>query len=168
MKPYVVGLIVVVAVLGGFYGGFKVGQNNVTASASTQNGTGNGTGSRTGGVNGFGGGRNGFGGAACPSPGAPSPSPGSNAVAAGTISGLTSSSFEIAETNCDIKIDYGNTVQVSKNVAGTTGDLQDNAAITVIGTRQADGSIKATTIQIGTAGRGFGNPGGPQASPSPG
>jgi hypothetical protein len=164
VKPYVVGLIVVVAVLGGFYGGFKVGQNNVTANASAQTATGN----RTGGVNGFGGGRNGFGGAACPSPGAPSPSPGTNAVAAGTISSLTSSSFVIAETNCEVKIDYGNTVQVSKNVAGTTSDLQDNTAITVIGTRQADGSIKANTIQIGTAGRGFGNPGGAQATPGAG
>ena len=160
MKRYVVALIVVVAVLGGFYGGFKVGQNNVAAT-NAQASTGNRAGS-----NAFGGGRGGF--AACPSPGAPSPSPGANAAAAGTISDLTSSSFVIAEPNCDIKVEYGNTVQVSTNVAGTTSDLKDNSTITVIGTRQADGSIKAATIQIGAAGRGFGNPGGAQASPAAG
>jgi hypothetical protein len=166
MKPYVVALIVVVAVLGGFYGGYKFGQNNVSANANTPSNTG----SRTGaGNNGFAGGRGGFA-AACPSPGAPSPSPGSNAAVAGSISNLTSSSFVIAEANCDIKVEYGNTVQVSKTVAGTTADLQDNLTITAIGTRQADGSIKATTIQIGNGGlgRGFGNPGGAQSSPGGG
>jgi hypothetical protein len=35
MKTYMVALVVVVGVLGGFYGGYKVGQNNVSASAST-------------------------------------------------------------------------------------------------------------------------------------
>jgi len=67
-------------------------------------------------------------------------------------------------------VTFGNTVQVSKNVAGSTSDLQDNMTITVIGTRQADGSIKATTIQIGGGAGRFGNPGGggAQASPSGG
>jgi len=41
MKMYMVALVVVVGVLGGFYGGYKVGQNNVSASTSTT-----GTGSR--------------------------------------------------------------------------------------------------------------------------
>ena len=166
MKPYVFVLLLVVGVLGGFYGGYRLGHNNVSAS-TTQN-----TATRTGG--GFGGGRTGggggFGAAACPSPGAPSPSPGTNAVAAGAVTDLSSSSLTIAETSCDVKVTFGNTVQVSRNVVGSTSDLQDNMTITVIGTRQADGSIKATTIQIGGgAGRGgFGNPGGAQASPSAG
>jgi hypothetical protein len=50
----------------------------------------------------------------------------------------------------------GNTVQVSKNVAGNTTDLKDNITVTIIGSRQADGSIKATTIQIGSP-SGFSN-----------
>jgi len=103
--------------------------------------------------------------AVCPSPGAPSPSPGSQAVARGTISDLTSSSLTLTNTSCDVKIVFGNTVQVSKNVAGNTSDLHDNITVTIIGTRQADGSIKATTIQIG--GAVFGNPGA-QASPAGG
>ena len=89
-------------------------------------------------------------------------------MVAGAITDLTSSSFTITEPSCDIKVVFGNTIQVSKNVAGSTSDLKDNVAITVIGTRQTDGSIKATTIQIGGAGRGLGNPAGAQASPSPG
>jgi hypothetical protein len=166
VKSYVLILLIVVGVLGGFYGGYRLGHNTVSASTTPQNSA-----NRSGGA--FGGGRGGGGGAgfgaACPSPGAPSPSPGTNAVAAGPITDLTNSSLTITETSCDIKVTFGNTVQVSKNIAGSTSDLQDNMTITVIGTRQADGSIKATTIQIGGGlGRGgFGNPGA-QASPSGG
>ena len=162
MKTYVVALLVVVGVLAGFYGGFKVGQNNVSASTSTSTPR---PASRTPGS--FAGGAGGGGrvNAVCPSPGAPSPSPGSQAVARGTISDLTSSSLTLTNTSCDVKIVFGNTVQVSKNVAGNTSDLQDNITVTIIGTRQADGSIKATTIQIG--GAVFGNPGA-QASPAGG
>jgi hypothetical protein len=162
VKSYVFVLLLVVGVLGGFYGGYRLGHNNVSASTAGQN-----TASRTGGGAGAGRGGGFGGGAACPSPGAPSPSPGTNALAVGTVTDLSSTSLTITEPSCDIKVTFGNTVQVSKNVAGSTSDLQDNMTITVIGTRQADGSIKATTIQIGGgAGRGgFGNPGGAQASP---
>jgi hypothetical protein len=160
LKAYVVALLLVVGILGGFYGGYKIGHNGVTASAST----GSNQGTRTGG--GFGGGTRGGGGAAaCPSPGAPSPSPGGNAVARGTVTDLTSSSLTITQPACDVKITFGNTVQVSKTTPGSTSDLKDNMTISVIGVRQADGSIKATTIQIG--GAVFGNPGA-QASPAGG
>ena len=162
MKSYVVALMLVVGVLGGFYGGYKVGQNNVSASTTTQNQT------RTGGnFSGITGGRGGGGfGSACPSPGAPSPSPGSNAVASGTVTNLTSSSLTITTTACDVKVTFGNTVQVSKTVAGSTSDLADNMTITIIGTRQADGSIKATQIQIG--GNRIGIRAGASPSPSGG
>lgn len=157
MKPYIVALLVVVGVLAGFYGGYRMGQNNVSAS-TTQNQS-----ARTG-TAGSGFGRGGGFGSACPSPGAPSPSPGSNAVASGTVTDLTSSSLTITTTACDVKVSFGNTVQVSKTVTGTTSDLKDNMTVTIIGTRQADGSIKATAIQIG--GNRIGIRAG--ASPSPG
>lgn len=159
MKPYVVALLVVVGILGGFYGGYKMGQNNVSASTTTQ-------GARTSNQGAFAGGRGGGGGfgSACPSPGAPSPSPGSNAVISGTVTNLNSTSLTITSTACDVKIVFGNTVQVSKTVTGSTSDLKDNMTVTIIGTRQADGSIKATTIQIGGARIGVR----PGASPSPG
>jgi hypothetical protein len=166
VKSYVIALLLLVGILGGFYGGYKIGHNGVTASASTE---GSNTGSRTagGGFGGFGGATRGGGPAACPSPGAPSPSPGGNAVARGTVTDLTSSSLTITLQACDVKITFGPTVQVSKTTAGSTSDLKDNLTITVIGVRQADGSIKATTIQIG--GAVFGGPGGgAQASPGGG
>jgi hypothetical protein len=156
VKPYIVVLLLVVGVLGGFYGGYRIGHSNVSASTA---------GSQTSRVQGgsFGGGRGGGGfAAACPSPGAPSPSPGANAVARGAVTDLTSSSLTITSTACDVKVSYGSTVQVAKTVAGSTGDLKDDITVTVIDTRQADGSIKATTIQIGGGGV-LGNPG---AAPS--
>lgn len=154
MKTYVVVLVVVVGVLAGFYGGFKVGQNNVSASTTGQKAA-----ARTpGGFGGFtgGGGGGARGASLCPSPGAPSPSPGTQAVARGTITDLTSTSMTITTQACDVKVVFGTTVQVSKNVAGNTSDLKDNVTVTIIGTRQPDGSIKATQIQIGTAGIGQG------------
>jgi hypothetical protein len=51
-------------------------------------------------------------------------------------------------------VTFGPTVTISKQVLGTTSDLQDNQTVTITGTRQADGSILAQTIQIGTAGGG--------------
>jgi hypothetical protein len=154
LKSYVVVLLLVVGILGGFYGGYKVGQNNVSAGSNNPVAT------RTGTGTGFGGGGRAFG-AACPSPGAPSPSPGSQAVARGTITNLATGSMTITNTQCDVKVVFGNTVQVYRTVAGNTSDLKDNNTVTIVGTRQADGSIKATTIQIGGGGGGaLGNPGG--------
>ncbi len=158
MKVYVVALLLMVGVLGGFYGGYKMGQNNVSANTATQNQT-----SRNLGSNLSGGGRGGFG-SACPSPGAPSPSPGSNAVASCTVTNLSSTSLTITLPACEVKVVFGNTVQVSKTVAGSTSDLKDNITVTIVGTRQADGSIKATQIQIGSGRIGVR----PGASPSPG
>ena len=145
MKGYVVALLVVVGVLAGFYGGYRIGQNNVSASTGTNSVSKSNLGTGFQG----GGGRGGGFGSACPSPGAPSPSPGTNAVASGTITDLTSNSLTITSAACEVKVVFGNTVQISKTTTGTTSDLQDNTTVTIVGTRQADGSIKATTIQIG-------------------
>ncbi|HKV86843.1 MAG TPA: hypothetical protein VJT78_02470 [Candidatus Dormibacteraeota bacterium] len=142
MKSYVIALIVVVGVLAGFYGGYKVGQNNVSASTNT-----GGQFARTGSNGSIGGGR-GFG-AACPSPGAPSPSPGTQAVARGSVADLASGAMTVTSTACEVKVKFGPTVTVQKQAAGSTADLQDNQTVTITGTRQADGSILATTILIG-------------------
>jgi hypothetical protein len=145
MKTYVLALVVVVAVLGGFYGGYKVGQNNVSASTSTAgNRTNTGSGS-----NAFTGGRGA--GAVCPSPGA--------TPAAGTVSVARGTSMTVTNTSCDVKVTFGPTVTISKQALGSTSDLQDNQTVTITGTRQADGSILAQTIQIGPAGGGAGRPG---------
>jgi hypothetical protein len=145
-------LLLVVGILGGFYGGYKIGHNSVSANT-----TGQAQNARGGNVagGGFGGGRGGA--AVCPSPGAPTPSPGTRAVATGTITGLTSGTLTITNPNCDVKVAFDPTVQISRQVAGNTGDLKDNLTVTIVGTRQADGTIKATTIQIGNATFNVGN-----------
>jgi Domain of unknown function (DUF5666) len=154
MKGIVVGLAILVAVLGGFYGGYKVGQNNVVASTPAS--------SSNRGANGQfpGGGRN-FA-AACPSPGA-TPAAGSPTLARGTVTNLSSGAMTVAQTGCDVKVTFTPTTTVQKQVAASTSDLSDNQTVTVNGTRQADGSILATSIQIGG-----GNPRGPGGGSSSG
>ena len=148
MKTYVIALAVVVGVLGGFYGGYKVGQNNVSASstaAGTRTGAPNGSSNFTGGGRGLAG--------VCPSPGA-TPATGSQGLARGTVTNLNTGSMTVTSTNCDVKVTFSPTVSISKQVLGSTSDLQDNQTVTITGTRQADGSILAQTIQIGPAGGG--------------
>jgi len=151
LKVYVVALLLVVGILGGFYGGYKIGHNNVSANTIGQTPNAR-AGNQTGNV---GGGRLGAG--ACPSPGAPTPSPGARAVATGTVTGLSPSSLTVTNTNCDVKVTFDSTVQISRQASGTTSDLKDNLTVTIIGTRQADGSIKATAIQIGGTTISIGN-----------
>jgi hypothetical protein len=144
VKPYVVALLVVVGVLAGFYGGYKIGQNNVSASTTTSSQfsrSGTGTGGNFA--------RGGFA-AVCPSPGAATPSPGTQAIARGTVANLASNSMTVTNTSCEVQVKFGPTVTVQKQVAGSTSDLVDNLTVTISGTRQADGSILAQTIQIGT------------------
>lgn len=143
MKSYVVALLVVVAVLGGFYGGYKVGRNTVGATTTAQS-----TIARTPvGGGGLPGTRGGGGlAAACPSPGS-TPSTG-QALARGTISNLTSSTLTVTNPNCDVKVTLGTNITIIKQATGTTADLKNNLTVTVTGTRQPDGSILAQTIQI--------------------
>ena len=142
MKMYVVALVVLVGVLGGFYGGYRVGQNNVSASSST-------SGSRsTSGGSAFTG--RGLG-AVCASPGA-TPANGSVTFARGTVADLSGKSMTVTNATCEVKVTFGPTVTVQKQVLGSTSDLQDNQTVTVTGTRQPDGSILAQSIQIGPAG----------------
>ena len=156
IKLPIASLIVVVALLGGFYGGYKIGGGG-TASAANSSATGAG---RTAG-NGIAGGRGLA--AACPSPNA-SPSASASGAAArrgatGTVTNLTGSSLTVHDARCniDVKVTFDQTVIVRKTVVGQTSDLQESETITVTGTREADGSIKANSINIvpaGSAGAG--------------
>ena len=159
IKYPIAALIVVVALLGGFYGGYKIGGGG-TASAANATTTGTG---RTGGT-GFGGGRGIA--AACPSPGATPAASASGAVArrgaTGTVTNLTNNSLTVHDTRCntDVKVTFDQSVIVRKTVVGQSSDLQETETITVTGTRQADGSIKANSINIVPAGSaGFGGVG---------
>jgi hypothetical protein len=162
IKLPIAALIVIVGLLGGFYGGYKVGGGGTTASAAAST-----TGTRTG--TGLGGGRGLA--AACPSPGAtPAAAPSGNVArraTTGTVTNLTSSSLTVHDARCntDVKVTFDQSVIVRKTVVGQASDLQETETITVTGTRQADGSIKANSISIVPAGSaGFGGFGGGAAT----
>src|SRR5207302_5671287 len=151
IKLPIAALVVIIGLLGGFYGGYKVGGGGATASAANAA-----TGNRTAGT-GLNGGRGQA--AACPSPGAsPAASPSGAAAArrgaSGTIANLTSNSLTIHDARCntDVKITFDQSVIVRKSVVGQASDLQESDTVTVTGTRQADGSIKANSITIVPAG----------------
>ncbi|TMF10381.1 MAG: hypothetical protein E6I37_12280 [Chloroflexi bacterium] len=162
IKLPIAALVVIIGLLGGFYGGYKVGGGGATASAANAT-----TGNRTAG-NGLNGVR---GQAACPSPGA-TPAPSASGAAArrgatGTIANLTGNSLTIHDSRCntDVKVTFDPSVIVRKSVVGQASDLQETDTITVTGTRQADGSIKANSITIVPAGSaGFGGFGGGAAN----
>jgi hypothetical protein len=158
IKLPIAALVVIIGLLGGFYGGYKVGGGGATASAANAT-----TGNRTAGT-GLNGGR---GQAACPSPGATPAASASGAAArrgaTGTIANLTSNSLTIHDARCntDVKITFDQSVIVRKAVIGQASDLQESDTVSVTGTRQADGSIKANSITIVPAGSaGFGGFGG--------
>lgn len=161
IKLPIAALVVIIGLLGGFYGGYKVGGGGTTANAAAAT-----TGSKTAG-NGFTAGR---GLAACPSPGASPAATASGAArrgATGTIANLTSNSLTIHDARCntDIKVTFDQSVIVRKTVVGQAADLQESETVTVTGTRQADGSIKANSINIVPAGSaGFGGFGGSGAN----
>jgi hypothetical protein len=147
-----VGLIVVIAVLGGFYGGFRYEASKVTtasaaaapagATARTP-GTGNGTAGGGGGGGFAGGGGAGFAG---------------GRGNAGTITNLTSTGFTLHSANgTDTKVTFASSATVRKTVTGQLSDLQDNVTVTVTGTRDSSGNLVATTITLV-----------PLPSPSPG
>jgi hypothetical protein len=152
IKLPIAALIVVVALLGGFYGGYKIGGGKTANAATGSNNV-----ARFG--NDFTGGR---GAAACPSPGAVPSAAASGAAtrrgATGTIANLASTSLTLHDARCntDVKVTFDQSVIIRKSVVGQTSDLSDNQSVVVTGTRQPDGSIKASSITIGTAGSGGG------------
>jgi YD repeat-containing protein len=143
MNNLTVVLIAVIAVLGGFYGGFRYESGKVATTASaaatpaTAGGTGrtgNGTGTFPGGGAGGAGGGAGFGG---------------GRGNAGTITNLTSTGFTLHSANgTDTKVTFASGATVRKTVAGQLTDLTNTATVTVTGTRDASGNLVATTITI--------------------
>ncbi len=155
IKLPIAALIAAVALLGGFYGGYKTGQAGGSSSGTAFAQTAGNAGRSGAGIT-----------FACPSPGASSstsasPSPGARAVRRGTtgvISSLTTSSFTVHDARCntDTKVTFDQSVIVRKTVDGQASDLQESQSVAVQGQRQADGSVKANTITIVPANGGFG------------
>ena len=143
MNTLTAGLIAVIALLGGFYGGFKYESGKIpTAAAATTSGTAprTATGAGTGatGAGGFaGGGGAGGGGFA------------GGRANAGTVANLTASGFTLHSANgTDTKVTFGPDATVRKTVAGQLSDLSNSVTVTVTGTRDSSGNLVATTITI--------------------
>ncbi len=147
MNKLSIGLVVVIALLGGFYGGFRYESGKVGTTASAAATTSSGPSTRAGGTAGGGGGFIGAGGGF-----------GGGRGNAGTITNLTSAGFTLHGVNgTDTKVTFGPNASVRKTVAGQLSDLQDDTTVAVTGTRDAAGNLVATAITLV-----------PVASPSPG
>jgi hypothetical protein len=148
MNNLTVGLIVVIAVLGGFYGGFRYESGKVTTTASAaatttggttaRTGTGTGTGNGTAAGGGFAGGGGAGGGGFAGGRGN-----------AGTVTNLTATGFTLHSANgTDTKVTFAPGATVRKTVAGQLTDLNDSVTVTVTGTRDSSGNLVATAITI--------------------
>jgi hypothetical protein len=145
-------MIAVVTLLGGFYGGYKLGQGQTVRASAANSTTGSGTGGGFGAA--FGGGAN----AArfCSTTASPRPSASGLAAnrfrggATGTITVVTSNSITVHNPACntDTKVTFDSSVIIRKTVDGSSSDLQENKTVTVQGQRQSDGSVKANSITI--------------------
>ena len=156
MSNLTAGIVVVIALLGGFYGGFRYESGKVPATTAAA-AAGTGTAATGRGANGAGaGGGAGFAGAAGGGAGGAFAGRGG----AGTITNLTATGFTLHSANgTDIKVTFGSSATVRMTVAGQLTDLKDNLNVTVTGARDASGNITATAITIVPA---------PTASPAAG
>ena len=146
-------MIAVVTLLGGFSGGYKLGQGQTVRASAANSSAGSGTGGGFGG--GFGGGTNAarFCSATSASPRPSASGAGANRFrggATGTITVVTSNSITVHNPTCntDTKVTFDSSVIIRKTVDGSSSDLQENKSVTVQGQRQSDGSVKANTITI--------------------
>ncbi|MEJ5198984.1 MAG: DUF5666 domain-containing protein [Anaerolineae bacterium] len=80
---------------------------------------------------------------------------------AGQVKSISGNELEISTTNGVTKVKLNDKTQVEKTVAGAASDIKVGDRVVVQGTRAADGSLEASTIQLG-GGRFFG-PGAPGA-----
>jgi hypothetical protein len=153
MNQLTVTLIVVIGLLGGFYGGFKYGQNhpppstNSTGTAALAGAAGGGAGAGNGGGRGGGG----FGGNAI--------SGQVTAVGNGTITVHNSASGQDVQVNVS-------SARITKTSQGSSGDLTQNTQVSVVGSADSSGTVNATVVSIGGGGGRFGAGGQPSPSPS--
>jgi hypothetical protein len=150
-QKVIAGLVVLVGVLAGFYGGAKYGATHTTASAastgaatssSNRAATGASPGARAGaGAGGF---------------GAP--------AAAGQIVAAANGTITVHDrtTGKDVKVNVGS-ARISKTVQGSAADLTQNQTVTVSGQTGADGTVNAQVVAIGA---GLGGRARPSPSPS--
>jgi len=144
MSNLTAALFVGIALLGGFYGGFRYESAKVTPTSSSSNtpaaaasapttAGGGGAGGAGGGFAGGGGGGGGF----------------AQRGAAGTITNLTSTGFTLHSANGnDTKVSFGSSATIRKTTDGAASDLSNNLTVTITGQRDASGNLTATVITI--------------------
>jgi hypothetical protein len=141
-------LVALIALLGGFYGGFRFGQTNASAStagaagpnANASPGAGRNPCSTTGGT-----GRNG--------------NNANRATVFGQITNVAGNVLTIHNSQCntDAKVTLSGNAVIQKQVDGSAADLSNGANVTIQGTRNSDGSISANNASILPPGQTFGN-----------
>jgi hypothetical protein len=147
MNNLTAGLIVVIALLGGFYGGFRYESGKVpTAAAATTSGTAPRTATGSGAAAGGGAAGGGFAGGGGGAGGGGFAGARGNA---GTITNLTATGFTLhGATGTDTTVTFAPNATVRKTVAGQLSDLSNSVTVTVTGTRDSSGNLVATAITI--------------------
>jgi hypothetical protein len=148
-----VALVVVIAVLGGFYSGWKYSQSQGTASAATPTAAAA---------------------AAAPAPAASGATGAQGAQGGfggrGTLGQVTAVNGSVVTihnptTGQDTKVQLAADTTVTKTAAGSAADIQPGVSVTVVGPTAADGTVNATSVTIvpslPAGGRG-------RATPTPG
>ena len=151
MAKYAVpALIAVIALLGGFYGGFRFGQTNASASS-----TGAGTGANANATPGAG--RN-----ICTTGGTGRGANANRASVFGQITNVAGNVLTIHNPTCntDTKVTLSGNAVIRKSVDGTAADLTNGAYVTITGTKNSDGTISGNNANILPPGQTFGNGGG--------
>jgi hypothetical protein len=161
MRNLTLALVVVIGVLGGFYGGWKYSQSKVgaptpaAAVASLPAAAATASAGTTGGGGGAGGG--GFAG---------------RGATAGQVTAVNGSVVTVHNptTGQDVKVDISSGTVINKTTTGSLADLRPGVNVTVTGQAGADGTVSATAVNIVTTlpagGGGGGGRGQPSASPS--
>jgi ABC-type Fe3+-hydroxamate transport system substrate-binding protein len=167
MRNLTLTLVVAIAIMGGFYTGFRYEKSKADAAVPSSPAA-------------AGTGRTGAGTAASPSTGAGAGAGAGGAGAGGggfggrgtigTVSSLNGSTLTLKDAQGNsVTVNLQPTTTVTKTVAGSTGDLTQGVTVTVAGQRTADGTVTATSVTIVPAGTALGGGrGAPAASPSPG
>ncbi|HEX6547844.1 MAG TPA: DUF5666 domain-containing protein [Candidatus Dormibacteraeota bacterium] len=161
MNNLTVSLLVVIAALGGFYGGAKVEQGKIPASNVAVNSP-LGTTGKTPGATGAGDtGTRGATGAT----GATGPGGGTigsfGRGTSGQVSALNGNTLILTDAQGQqVKVQLSDTTPITKTVQGSRSDLQQGVTIAVQGQRESDGTVTASAITILPAGTRVGGGGG--------
>jgi hypothetical protein len=138
----VVAIVVVVAAAAGF-GGYTMGKNAGQAQALAARNTflaARGAGGTGGAGGGTGGGRN-F---------------DPNTFASGQVKSISGDTVQLSTATEVLTVKLSSQTQIQKQATGAVGDIQPGQRLTIQGTRAADGSFTAQTVQIGRSGGGPG------------